>query len=200
MRPRRGATGLIAVGLVAFATVAILVFTLGGEGYADNGPLYSPDGDEATLTIHPGGHMTWGQPIYFNRSGSAIELVSARPASIDRGLRILGVQAASRERQGAVGVVAGYPAEGITGRPVSEVRVAPESSPEGKDGVEFLVGLTADKPGRYVVRGLEVTYEQDGARFRETMPDSLSVCVVPRSASITAEDCAFPGSPPGKVG
>jgi hypothetical protein len=47
--------------------------------------------------------------------------------------------------------------------------------------------------------GLEVVYEHDGRRYRDTMPDALSVCVVARPQPRDAEDCAFPGTPPGKV-
>jgi hypothetical protein len=59
---RRRAIGLATVGLIAAAAVAAAL-ALGGDDGGGNGPLDSPDADETTLTIRPGGRMTWGQPI-----------------------------------------------------------------------------------------------------------------------------------------
>jgi hypothetical protein len=194
---RRG-IGLAAIVVVAAAAVAVVLALSGGDEGGD-GPLYSPDADEVTLTIRPGGRLTWGQPIYFNRSDQPIRLVSARPAELDPGLEVVGVLAAGQEREAAVGLERRFPVPDVGGRPVDQVEVAPESTPEGRDGVEFFVGLTAHDPGRYVARGLEVVYEHDGRRYRETMPDALSVCVVAPPEPRDAKDCAFPGTPPGKV-
>jgi hypothetical protein len=190
---RRRAIAIAAI--VLLAAVAVAVISDGGG----DGPLYSPDGDEVTLTIRPGGTLTWGQPIYFNSSDQPIRLVSARPAELDPGLEVVGLLAAGQERQTAVGLARGFPVADVGGRPVDQVEVAPASTPDGRDGVEFLIGLTARDPGRYVARGLEVVYEHDGRRYRETMPDALSVCVVAPPQPRDAEDCAFPGTPPGKA-
>jgi hypothetical protein len=115
-------------------------------------------------------------------------------------LRVIGARAADQDPTAAVGVARGFPPAVLAGRPVGGLEVAPEATPGGRDGVEFLIGLSARKPGRYVARGVEVTYEQGGSRYRETMPDAVSVCVVAAPTSLTASDCAFPGNPPGEVG
>jgi hypothetical protein len=66
-----------------------------------------------------------------------------------------------------------------------------------------LFELVADRPGRYALRGVELSYQgADGKRYRDVMPDAIAVCALPPGQDpLEAAECPLAGLwPEGKVG
>ena len=63
--------------------------------------------------------------------------------------------------------------------PVRGFEVAPRQRLPVNAEVEFVFALRADKPGRYVIKGVAVEYTADGKRHRAIIRNGLGVCVTP---------------------
>lgn len=61
--------------------------------------------------------------------------------------------------------------------PVRGFEVAPQSETAGERGVELVLALQADKPGRYEFKAIAVEYTVDGTRHRATIRNGIGVCV-----------------------
>jgi hypothetical protein len=214
VRRRAGAGRWVA----AVSVLALVAGTVGAWLAADrpspttvaqhvgDGPLYTPAGDELALSVTTGRPLAWGNAVYFNGDTRALRLRSARPIQLTPGLRVARVVVAGARRPSTVGDERRWPPAGFTDsvlEPIDGFEVPPESRPTGRAGVEVLFELVADRPGRYALRGVELTYQgADGRRYRDVMPDAIGVCALPRDQDpLEAADCPLAGLwPEGKVG
>ena len=122
--------------------------------------------------------LSFGSLVLGNMTDRPITISSVGVAEADPGLTVVGVTVASgQERKAiAVGVLPGYPSD----NPGADYRDPPViidpvggASPRG---VDIVVGLQANRPGRWRARGIEVTYEWRGRQYVTTFANTLVVC------------------------
>jgi hypothetical protein len=108
------------------------------------------------------------------------------PGRRDAGLRYLGVRASDNQarRVYSLGAAAGafpYPSDGADWQGVTGVVVRPEHG-GGARGVEVLVGLAANRAGRWVLHDVVVTYRIGSQRYVTTYGNTYTVCA-PKSVA-----------------
>ncbi|MFF2832315.1 hypothetical protein ACFVSK_11185 [Cellulosimicrobium cellulans] len=135
--------------------------------------------------------MTDGlEVLYLDTPGEAtITDVSFTPQ--DSGIEIVGVAILGPEdrEMGATQLAPGFPPapadvsatvgtyDDAVGYTVThEGSRAPADEPEAMEGYQLLIGITAEKPGRFERKTIEVTYEMDGAQRLYSIPAELIVC------------------------
>jgi len=154
----------------------------------DHAPLQAPGHDGVAALAAVGEPVSFGPLVLTNTTGHPITIVGVRPGPRDAGLTYLGVRASASQtrRVFSLGAAQGafpYPSGGADWRPVPGVVVLPEHG-GGARGVEILVGVRAERPGRWTMRGASVTYEVGGQRYVTTYGDTYTVC-----APATVESC-----------
>lgn len=181
----------VAVGLALAAALAW--WLLSRDSGPSPGPLTTPEMTEITLRRHPGQQFGFGLAVAYNNGEKPAVLRSLGLIDPTPGLRVVGTRVAGPERELlALGSTSEWPSDEFTDqRPVRGFAVAPISEPDGERGVELLLGLRADKLGRYETSGVVVDYTVGDTEHRAYIRNGLSVCVIPASERIEDESCPF---------
>jgi hypothetical protein len=104
--------------------------------------------------------------------------------AVDPGLRVVGVRirvlgpngdAAGDPNPAVSG--SGFPPAGQPGGPVAGTRLDPVAGNDLRPQAEILVGLQADRPGHYVLRGLRIAYRVGGVDDVGTVSHAVALCV-----------------------
>lgn len=79
----------------------------------------------------------------------------------------------------AIAIAPRYPPKSLSGkvRPAEGYSVAPSRPNASPAGVELLFSITAGAEGRYLWRGVRVSYKQGGEFFTVTDTDTFALCV-----------------------
>jgi hypothetical protein len=146
----------------------------------DHAPLQAPghDGVSARADVHE--PVSFGPLVLTNTTGQPITIVAVTPGRRDAALAYLGVRASDNQarRVFSLGAAAGafpYPSAGADWRQVAGVVVRPEHG-GGARGVELLVGVAAERPGRWALHDVSVTYRIGSQRYVTTYGDTYTVC------------------------
>jgi len=143
----------------------------------NDAPFNYPGQDSVSAPAPVGVPLSFGSLLLGNASDEPITITGARVLEAEIGVTVLGVQFdASRERKAsAVGVLAGFPAP----NPGSEYQDAPitvEPVTVLPMGVDVVVGVQANRPGRWWARGIEVSYRRGGRDYVTTYRNTFVVC------------------------
>jgi hypothetical protein len=160
----------VALVLVAtFLTLQIrsIVFRFVGEV---GGPLNVNVGTIEGSHLRAGSTVTFGIFLH-NDTDSIAVLDSVRLIELDPGLRIVGEGVMTTE-EGGIGIMRGYPPGGVLVHPLAGAPIANSTSLPA----EALIGVAADKPGRYDVAGVEVSYHVGTQPYRAVILEGFSVC------------------------
>ena len=146
----------------------------------DHAPLQAPGHDGVSARADLRQPVSFGPLVLTNTTGQPITIVAVEPGRRDAGLAYLGVRASDNQarRVFSLGAAPGafpYPSAGADWRDVAGVVVRPEHGGGGR-GVEVLVGLAADRPGRWALHGVSVTYRIGSQRYVTTYGDTYTVC------------------------
>jgi hypothetical protein len=154
----------------------------------DHAPLQAPghDGVSARADVHQ--PVSFGPLVLTNTTGQPITIEAVAPGRRDAGLRYLGVRASDNQarRVFSLGAAPGafpYASASADWRTAAGVVVRPEHG-GGARGVEILVGLAADRPGRWALHDVSVTYRIGSQSYVTTYGDTYTVC-----APKTVADC-----------
>jgi len=143
----------------------------------DDAPFAYPGRDTVGAPAPVGVPLSFGSLLLGNPTNEPITITGARVLEAEIGVTVLGVQFdASRERKAsAVGVLAGFPAP----NPGSQYQDAPitvEPVTVLPIGVDVVVGVQANRPGRWWARGIELSYRRGGRDYVTTYPNTFVVC------------------------
>ena len=152
-------------------------------------PLQAPGHDGVAALAAVGEPVSFGPLVLTNTTGHPITIVGVQPGQRDPALTYLGVRASASQsrRVFSLGAAQGafpYPSGGADWRPVPGTVVLPERD-GGARGVEILVGVRAERPGRWTMRSVSVTYQIGAQRYVTTYGDTYTVCA---PATITSCD------------
>ena len=175
--------------------MAVLLVACGG-GSASPAPLASGAVTAEGIGTATGSPATWAGVMLVNRGDAPLTLSAVEPVSLDAGLRVVGIQV---RILGPDGDALGDPNPSVSGPgfpPVHRgVQVAgavlePVVPADERPLAEVLVGLVADRPGRYVLRGLRIRYTVDGSDREGTLAHAVAICAT--DPDDQAGDCAPP--------
>ena len=143
----------------------------------DDAPFNYPGQDSVGAPAPVGVPLTFGSLLLGNATDEPITITGARVLEADPGMTVLGVQFdAGRQRKAiAIGSQAGFPAP----NPGSEYQEAPitvEPVVVLPWGVDVVVGVQANRPGRWRARGVELTYRRGGRDYVTTYRNTFVVC------------------------
>lgn len=174
-RVRLGA--LLVLAVVAGAGGAWVA--IGRDGERSPGPLMSPEATSGGFGRTAGKPFGFGLAVAWNTGKRPAVLERIDPVDPTPGLRVLETWVAGADRESlAVAATREWPSSDFTDlRPVRGFEVAPRTDPAGERGVELVFALQADRPGRYVIRGVAVEYTVDGERHRAIIRNGIGVCV-----------------------
>ena len=161
--------------------------TLGQPGAFDAVTIVARPGEAVTLSVH------WAR----NRSTRVVELLSYRPVEVPEGIRFIGAGVLGEDRPYSIGSAKGFPLKDPEVRPFHRpldegYRLAP-FRPKEDAGTQLMVGFRAERPGFYLMRGLELVYLQDGRRRIARSSDAVGVCALSRSRYRHSEAELEPG-------
>jgi len=156
----------------------------------DHAPLEAPGHDGVAGLARVREPVSFGPLVLTNTTSRPISIVAVTPGPRDDGLTYLGVRASASQtrRVFSLGVAQGafpYPSGGADWRTVEGVVVLPERA-GGARGVEILVGLRAERPGQWTMRGVSVIYQIGAQRYVTTYGDTYTVCAPPTTAHCDA--------------
>jgi hypothetical protein len=161
--------------------MAVLLVACGG-GSAPSAPLASGAVTSEAIGVATGSPATWAGVVLVNRGTAPLTLSAVEPVSLDAGLKVAGVEVRVLGPDGdALGDPnpsvsgPGYPPE-HRGVPVAGTVLAPVVPADERPQAEVLVGLVADRPGRYVLRGLRIRYTVGGAEQEGTLAHAVAIC------------------------
>lgn len=175
--------------------MAVLVVACGG-GSTPPAPLASGAVTAEAVGAATGSPVTWAGVVLLNRGAAPLTLAGVEPVTLDDGLQVVGVQV---RVLGAAGDEAGDPNPSVSGpgyppvhpgTPVAGTTLAPLVAADDRPVAEVLVGLVADRPGRYVLRGLRVRYVVGGVEREGTLTHAIAVCAT--DPGDQAGDCTPP--------
>lgn len=161
--------------------MAVLLVACGG-GSTPPAPLASGAVTAEAVGVATGSPVTWAGVVLLNRGAVPLTLAGVEPVTLDAGLKVVGVQV---RVIGAAGDAAGDPNPSVSGSgyppvpsgaPVAGTVLAPLAAADDRPIAEVLVGLVADRPGRYVLSGLRVRYVADGVEREGTLTHAIAVC------------------------
>jgi hypothetical protein len=161
--------------------MAVLLVACGG-GSAPPAPLASSAITSEAIGVAPGSPATWAGVVLLNRGAAPLTLQAIEPVEVDAGLRMIEVQV---RVLGADGDASGDPNPSVSGpgfppahvgSAVDGTVVDPVVAADERPLAEVLVGLVADRPGRYVLRGLRVRYVVGGAEREGTLAHAVAIC------------------------
>lgn len=162
--------------LVAAAATVLLAFMawrlIDSHRVHEGGPLAEPKAfGSAALRggLDPGEPLSVGQYILENTGSGPVRVDRLWLVEPTPGLRLVGAYASHESH---VGARRGY------GPPRSASHPVGLEVPPGRDAAYVVViGVQADKPGRYVTDGLRVAYHRGGRRWETTLRQSIVLCV-----------------------
>ena len=161
--------------------MAVLLVACGG-GSAPSAPLASGAVTSEAIGVATGSPATWAGVVLINRGAAPLTLSAVEPVSLDAGLKVVGVQV---RVLGPDGDPLGDPNPSVSGPgyppvhrgvPVAGTELAPVVAADERPLAEVLVGLVADRPGRYVLRGLRVRYTVGGSEREGTLAHAVAIC------------------------
>jgi hypothetical protein len=147
-------------------------------------PLASGAITSESIGVATGKAATWADVVLVNRGKEPLEFESVEPVAVDPGLRVLGVRirvlgpngdAAGDPNPAVSG--SGFPPTGQPGTPVAGTHLDPVAGDDLRPQAEVLVGLAADAPGHYVLRGLRIRYRVGSASEVGTVSHAVALCV-----------------------
>jgi hypothetical protein len=158
----------------------------------DDAPLQAPGHDAVSARAKVHEPVSFGPLVLTNTTGQPIVVLAVEPGPRDAGLTYLGVRASDRQdrRVFSLGAAPGafpYPSGGADWRRVEGVVVRPEHG-GGARGVEVLIGVAANRAGRWSMRGVSVTYRIGPQRYVTTYDDAYTVCAPPTVATCDPAD------------
>ncbi len=180
-RRRVGRSAVLAVLVAALALVVMLWLVFGRGGDPSPGPLSSPEASRIGIGRTAGEPFGFGLTLAWNTGDRPAVLERIEPVDPTPGLRVVATGAAGPEREFLfVASTQTWPSDEFTDlHPVRGFEVAPRASAAGERGVELVLALQADKPGRYVFKAVAVEYTVDGERHRAIIRNGIGVCVTP---------------------
>jgi hypothetical protein len=152
------------------------------DGSAPPAPLASGAVASEAVGVATGRPATWAGVVLLNRGTVPLTLSAIAPVSLDAGLEIVGVQV---RVLGPDGDARGDPNPSVSGpgfppphggHAVAGTVLAPVVAADERPLAEVLIGLLAHRPGRYVLRGLRITYVVDGAEREGTLAHAVALC------------------------
>ena len=161
--------------------MAVLLVACRG-GSTPPAPLASSAVTSEAIGAATGSPATWAGVVLLNRGAAPLTLSAIEPVALDAGLRVVGVQV---RVLGPDGDASGDPNPSVSGPgfpparhggPVAGTVLAPVVAADERPLAELLVGLVADRPGRYVLRGLRISYVVDGETRQGTIAHAVAVC------------------------
>jgi hypothetical protein len=163
--------------------LAVLLAACGGSAPPEP-PLASGAITSESIGVATGKPATWADVVLVNRGKQPLTFRSIVPVSVAAGLRVVGVRIrvlgangdASGDPNPAVSG-SGFPPSGQAGGPVAGTRLDPVAGNDLRPQAEILVGLTADSPGHYVLRGLRIGYRVNGVDDVGTVTHAVALCV-----------------------
>ncbi len=174
--------------------MAVLLVACGGS--TPPAPLASGAVTAEAVGVATGAPATWAGIVLLNRGAAPLTLAAVEPVGIDAGLRVVGVQV---RVLGADGDASGDPNPSVTGpgyppahpgAPVAGTVLDPMVTADERPIAEVLIGLAADRPGRYVLRGLRVRYVVGGVEREGTLEHAIALCAT--DPDDPAGDCTPP--------
>ena len=143
----------------------------------DDAPFAYPGQDSVSAPAPVGVPLSFGSLLLGNTSDEPITITGARVLEAESGVTVLGVQFdASPQRQAsAVGVLAGFPAPN-PGSQYQDAPVTVEPVTVLPMGVDVVVGVQANSPGRWWGRGIELSYRRGGRDYVTTYRNTFLVC------------------------
>ena len=163
--------------------LAVLLAACGGSAPPEP-PLASGAVTSVSIGVATGKPATWADVVLVNRGKVPLEFRSVAPVSLTPGLRLIGVRirvlgpngdAAGNPNPSVSG--SGFPPAGQPGAPVAGTRLDPVAGDDLRPQAEILVGLQADGPGDYVLRGLRIGYRVAGGDDVGTVSHAVALCV-----------------------
>jgi hypothetical protein len=193
-RPARKRLRLaVGAGIVVLAIGGLLVLLLRGGGPPTAGPLASPEHSSIGFPQKAGNAFPFGLAVAFDRSGRPARLESIAPVAPTPGLRLLDTRVAGAARGGTLVGSYRWPDPAFKDlHPVRGYVVPPAGSPAGRAGVQLILVLRADRPGRYVVKGVSVDYRVGTTSHRAVIHQGMAVCVVPADQKLPDGGCRQP--------
>ncbi len=162
--------------------MAVLLVACGGGG-TPPAPLASGAVTSEGIGVATGFPATWAGVMLINRGAAPLTLSTIEPVSLAAGLKVVGVQVRVLGPDGDAGgdpnpsvSGSGYPPL-HRGTAVAGTELAPVVASDERPLAEVLIGLVADRPGRYVLRGLRIRYVVGGAEREGTLAHAVAVCV-----------------------
>ena len=143
----------------------------------DDAPFSYPGRDTVGAPAPVGVPLSFGSLLLTNTTDEPITITGARVLEAEIGVTVLGVQfdASPHRKASVVGALAGFPAPN-PGSAYQDAPVTVEPVTALPMGVDVVVGLQANRPGRWRARGVEVSYEQGGRSHVTTYANTFVVC------------------------
>ena len=160
--------------------MAVLLVACGGS--PPPAPLASSAVTAEAVGVATGAPATWAGVVLLNRGAAPLTLSAVEPVTLDAWLEGCGRAGARARRRGRrdrrpepVGERPGYPPD-HPGVPVAGTVLEPMVAADERPIAEVLVGLVAERPGRYVLSGLRVRYVVGGAEREGTLTHQVAIC------------------------
>jgi len=180
---RRVVGGAAALGAVAAATVLIWPMAA-----VPAGPLGRDLGapNRIAFDVELGRPFTYGLLLIRNPGARPATIEAVELDEMTPGIAL--VDAAVRPLSEAIehGLVANdrtYPPPALAGHLAPAVGAVVEHTRDPSDGVELVLGLRVDAPGRHGFAGVAVAYRVDGVGYRVVYPAALEVCAPPSAGT-----------------
>jgi len=143
----------------------------------DDAPFSYPGRDTVGAPAPVGVPLSFGSLLLTNTTDEPITITGARVLEAEIGVTVLGVQfdASPRRKASVVGALAGFPAPN-SGSAYQDAPVTVEPVAALPMGVDVVVGLQANRPGRWRARGVEVSYDQGGRTHVTTYANTFVLC------------------------
>jgi len=143
----------------------------------DDAPFAYPGRDSVSAPAPVGVPLSFGSLLLGNTTNEPITITAVRVLEADDGVTVLGVKLDDglQRKAEAIGSQAGFPAP----NPGSEYQDAPvvvETAGLAPRGVDVVVGVQANRPGRWRARGIEISYRRGGRDYVTTYRNTFVVC------------------------
>ena len=135
-----------------------------------------------SLVTRPGKPVTFAVEDARNESNRPVKLVSYRARTVPDALEFLGDGVLREGRPYSIDGDLGYPPQdpelGEFFEPLDGYDLAPFRRDRGDRGTQLLIGFKPLRRGFFPIRGLELTYVQDGRRRVARSTEVVAVCAV----------------------